>query len=631
MPDDTPAAAKETNAPAGGSSDALVLAAYITSFLTGVVVLVVEIAGTHLINPVFGSSTIVWTAQIIVTLGGLAGGYWLGGLLADRYEEQKKAPPRLLVVAGLVGSGGYLALLPFVQSAVVGAFARTSGLVGTVLAASFLFLIPIALLGAMTPVILKIVARKFGDVATVAGRLFAISTVGSIVGAGLVANVLLPSLSLWTIFWIGGGTLLVMGAAWAFAGRTETTGMVALAICALPSLGFAFASPPVFAVSVDGVTRSVELLYQSESPFGRIQVAEYRVKMQDRNVRLRGLLIDGTLQSLVMVKSLDKLISQTEYTYAMQAVRRFNMNGDRALVLGVAGASIIRNLLDTGFEVDSVEINPQLVGVAQTYFGLPESEGRRIIVDDARRYLNNYNPGTSDEDGTGTYDFVFVDVFNAYNIPPHVASKEAFAQMKRVMTKRQVAADGSVTTEDGIAVVNVTTILGGDSGRVWASIYQTIASEFKYVAAFFLDSRVPTTDPDGPDGNILIFASESPFTEILDERLFLRIGVSRHLGRDYEIFFDSTDKHIHDITRRMLDQKLMACTDGAVRNPAAAASNGKTIAESGMILTDAYSPIPRWQGAATERFRRINIEQFGLPLLLHAMCEERAPTVSGPS
>jgi hypothetical protein len=59
----------------------------LTALTTGAVVLIIEIAGVRALTPYFGASHYVWTAQITVTLAALAGGYQLGGLVADRYAS----------------------------------------------------------------------------------------------------------------------------------------------------------------------------------------------------------------------------------------------------------------------------------------------------------------------------------------------------------------------------------------------------------------------------------------------------------------------------------------------------------------------------------------------------------------
>ena len=68
------------------ASEAKVLGPHLplSVFLSGGVVMVLEVLGTRLIAPIYGTSMHVWSALIAVTLLSLSVGYWLGGLLCDR-------------------------------------------------------------------------------------------------------------------------------------------------------------------------------------------------------------------------------------------------------------------------------------------------------------------------------------------------------------------------------------------------------------------------------------------------------------------------------------------------------------------------------------------------------------------
>ena len=79
-------------------------------FLSGAVLLGVEIAASRVLAPTFGSSLYVWGALIGVVLTGLAVGYWLGGTLADRWPS-----PYLFVGAIALGAALVL-LIPVVDS-----------------------------------------------------------------------------------------------------------------------------------------------------------------------------------------------------------------------------------------------------------------------------------------------------------------------------------------------------------------------------------------------------------------------------------------------------------------------------------------------------------------------------------
>jgi hypothetical protein len=86
-------------------------------FLTGGIILVLEIVGARLLSPVFGSSLYVWSALITVTLLSLAVGYEVGGRLADRFPTHRTLRLLLAVV------GFFILLVPALRGPVLDAAA----------------------------------------------------------------------------------------------------------------------------------------------------------------------------------------------------------------------------------------------------------------------------------------------------------------------------------------------------------------------------------------------------------------------------------------------------------------------------------------------------------------------------
>jgi predicted membrane-bound spermidine synthase len=151
-----------------------------------------EIAAARLLAPWFGASTIVWANTIATVLVALSVGYWVGGPLADRDPTLSGLSRVVLCAAAL------LALVPFVA----GPFLRISvealdrveagAFVGSLLGVLVLVAVPVMLLGAVAPYAVRLSVRTVEEAGRVAGRLYAISTLGSLVGTFLSALVLIP-------------------------------------------------------------------------------------------------------------------------------------------------------------------------------------------------------------------------------------------------------------------------------------------------------------------------------------------------------------------------------------------------------------------------------------------------------
>src|ERR671916_2311617 len=161
-------------------------------FVVGTGSLGAEIAAVRLLAPYFGASTVVWANTIGVVLVALSVGYWLGGRWADRRPHMRGLCLLALVAAGL------LALVPFaadplldvavdaLDSISAGAF------LGSLFAVLVLVAVPVLLLGAVSPYAIRLAVSSVEEAGTVAGRLYALSTAGSLVGTLLSALLLIP-------------------------------------------------------------------------------------------------------------------------------------------------------------------------------------------------------------------------------------------------------------------------------------------------------------------------------------------------------------------------------------------------------------------------------------------------------
>jgi MFS family permease len=161
-------------------------------FAVGMGSLGAEIAAVRLLAPYFGASTVVWANTIGVVLVALSVGYWLGGRLADRRPDMRSLCLLALVAAGL------LALVPFVANPLldvaVDALDSVSAgaFLGSLLAVLGLVAVPVLLLGAVAPYAIRLSVTTLEEAGRVSGRLYAISTAGSLVGTLMSSLLLIP-------------------------------------------------------------------------------------------------------------------------------------------------------------------------------------------------------------------------------------------------------------------------------------------------------------------------------------------------------------------------------------------------------------------------------------------------------
>src|SRR5918997_5701297 len=124
---------------------------YVIVFVGGLTTIGVEITASRLVGPYFGNSTFIWATLIGLTLTYLSVGYYLGGKLADRYPSE-----RLLYALTAIAAVS-IALIPLLSrpllNASLDAFAdlAVGAFYACLIAIIFLFLVPITLLGCVSP------------------------------------------------------------------------------------------------------------------------------------------------------------------------------------------------------------------------------------------------------------------------------------------------------------------------------------------------------------------------------------------------------------------------------------------------------------------------------------------------
>jgi MFS family permease len=156
-------------------------------FVAGISTLGAEIAAARLVAPAFGASTVVWANTIAIVLVALAGGYWLGGRLADRHPHKPGMARAALLGAALV------ALIPLVAIPLLGVTEDSlAELPGSLLALLVLVAPPVLVLGALSPWAIRLSVRSVAVAGDATGRLYALSTAGGLVGNFAAALALIP-------------------------------------------------------------------------------------------------------------------------------------------------------------------------------------------------------------------------------------------------------------------------------------------------------------------------------------------------------------------------------------------------------------------------------------------------------
>ena len=190
-------------------------AAIVLVFSGGFAIMVLEIVGARFLAKDFGGSFYVWVSQIGVILIALALGYFVGGAWADRYQRASFLA-WLLVPAGIITF-----LIPNFAASLIEAIVlrhpadreipRLWQKLDPVLGSSLVFLLPCFCLATLAPYMIRLSAKRLGEVGTISGLIYGASTVGSIAGVFVSGYVLIDHLKLSHIFRAVGGLTMVLG------------------------------------------------------------------------------------------------------------------------------------------------------------------------------------------------------------------------------------------------------------------------------------------------------------------------------------------------------------------------------------------------------------------------------------
>ena len=403
-------------------------------FGAGAVLMALEIVGSRVLAPYFGSSVYVWGSLISIFLAALSLGYYLGGRAADRW-------PRAGALALALSTAGILILLlPLVSRPVLEAFAawELGPRLSPLLASVVLFVLPSILLGTTSPFAIKLAATDLATVGNTAGLLYAISTAGSIAGTLLTAFVLIPAMGVRAILYTLGISLLVFSAllAWSAARVLRPVVTAALVLVVLVAPGLA-------------QSEGLRLILEKDTVYHHIRVYE------DGTWRL--LRFDRSLQGGMLLKN--PLESPHRYPDYVQVAWLFHPDIKRILMVGLGAGSISKRFVHDypQVAVDSVEIDPVVVDVARRYFQVTEDQRHRVAVLDGRQYVRRTE---------NTYDLIIMDAYNAEGIPFHLATREFLNLAK------------SRLAPGGIIAAHIVGFLEGANSKLFRAIYKTYASEF---------------------------------------------------------------------------------------------------------------------------------------------------------
>jgi spermidine synthase len=386
-------------------------------FVVGTGSLGAEIAAVRLLAPYFGASTIVWANTIGIVLVALSVGYWLGGRLADRHPNLRALCLTALLAAVL------LAVVPFVADPLLDVAVdalddiSAGAFVGSLLAVLVLVAIPVLLLGTVSPWAIRLAVHSVEEAGTVAGRLYALSTAGSLLGTLVSALLLIPLVGTrrtFLIFALAIAVTAVLG--------LRPVGRWALAPAAIAAL---------IALPVGTLKASTEgggrVIHEAETEYQYARVVEF-----DDGTRTLEL-NEGQAQHSVCEAECepgadgpsDPASVLTGDVWDGHLVLPFAGRSEpprRVAILGNAAGTTARAYEEffPSARVDGVEIDGELSEIGREYFDM-NNPRLHLYHEDARPFLRRID---------ARYDVISVDAYRQPYIPFYLTTVEFFETVR---------------------------------------------------------------------------------------------------------------------------------------------------------------------------------------------------------
>jgi spermidine synthase len=430
------------------------------AFVVGAASLGAEISAARLLAPYFGASTIIWANTIATVLVALSAGYAIGGRLADRRADLQGLCAIVLVAAAL------LALVPFVSGPFLSFSVRAlgslsvGGFVGSLAAVLVLVAVPVMLLGTVAPYANRLSLDRVADAGTVTGRLYAISTAGSLLGTFLAALLLIPLIGTHRTFLVFALSLALVAAPWVGSRRFLLVPAAMACLLVVP--------PAAVGAGVAGA----RVIYENETPYQYARVLQFadgeRWLQLNEGVAIHSLyrpwtyLTGGYWDDLLVLPR----------AAAVGRLRRIAILGDAAGTVARAYGHYF-----PATRIDAVELDGELSTIGKRYFGL-RGPNLHLYTADARPWLAASG---------ARYDAIVLDAYRQPYIPFYLITREFFADIRAHLRP------------GAVVIVNVGHLPASDSLEKVVSA--TLRSDFGFVR------RDPVSQT-----NTLVAASDAPLS-----------------------------------------------------------------------------------------------------------------------
>lgn len=437
---------------------------YVTVFITGASVMVIELLGTRMIAPFYGASLYVWSSLISVTMIALSLGYFVGGHWADRSKQTG--------LSLIIALAAFMTLMiPWATRPILLLTDQLGLRAGAFTSALLLFFPSLTFLGMVSPFAIKLTTKGIDRVGSSSGSIYAVSTVGSVIGTLLLGFFLFPVFGSREILMGVALSLILLAMGVTYYERKY----LALKKTILPVLSLLAISliltPQIVGAGYGNFDRNqFNIQSEKESLYGWVRVID------EPKRDLRFLSSDASMIGAASLSSGKTMLAYQGIVNLIPAIAPPMKHG---LIVGL-GAGHMANMLYKKYQLttDTLEIDPAVAEAAVDFFNY-KSTGR-VIVGDARYEIRHL---------TGPYDLIIHDCFTGGSEPAHLLTVETLKQLRSLMADK------------GILALNFVAFFENGQNKALASVARTISEVFPYYSVII-------SEP-GEDFNDFIFLAST--------------------------------------------------------------------------------------------------------------------------
>ncbi|MAM42482.1 MAG: hypothetical protein CMO13_04030 [Thaumarchaeota archaeon] len=404
-------------------------------FISGASIMALELLGSRLLAPYYGSTLFVWGSLIGITLTGLSAGYSWGGKKSDT----KASYQTFSLLIFIAGSYALLTTLLSADILKMILVLKIGDMYGPLLSSAVFLLIPTFLLGAVTPFAIKLSAKSLQTIGQTTGNLYSLSTLGSIFGTFATTFMLVPILGVNVILYSISSILIISSV----IGITKQIKFIAIILIAISIHSAVVVQPPVAGV-----------IFEKDTLYHKILVHDDSVN------NIRTLILDNNFHSAMDLNNPERIVY--EYTKFFHLGLLFVDEPNNVLFIGGGGFSAPKKFFVDYPEmiVNVVEIDQEVVNVGSEFFAVPEDERLKISTNDGRIFLRNTNE---------KYNIIILDAYDKSYVPFHLMTREFNELVYEHLT------------EDGVFISNIITSIEGNSADLFLAEIKTMKSVFPNV------------------------------------------------------------------------------------------------------------------------------------------------------